>query len=80
MAKITELERWWTPSQVQGYTGYSRQGVLDFAREGRIRAAFVGKAHKEYGRGMYVYDPESVEEFVKKHGYGKSGPKKAEER
>lgn len=68
MARLTELEKWWTPGQVQSYTGYSRQGVLDFAREGVIRAAFVGKEHKEHGRGQWIYDPESVAAFVKKRG------------
>ncbi len=68
MVKLQELEKWWTPRQVQSYTGYSRQGILEFAKEGRIRAAFVGLAHREHGRGIWVYDPESVEEFVRVRG------------
>lgn len=68
MVRLKDLENWWTPRQVQSYTGYSRQGILEFAKEGKIRAAFVGLAHKEHGRGIWVYDPESVEEFVKVRG------------
>lgn len=68
MVKVQELEKWWTPRQVQSYTGFSRQGILEFAKEGKIRAAFVGLAHKEHGRGMWIYDPVSVEEFVERRG------------
>lgn len=63
MPSMRELAGWYTTGQAAHRLGYSRQGVIDLAREGKVRAVYVGGEH-EYGRGTWIYDPESVEAFT----------------
>jgi excisionase family DNA binding protein len=66
--KLIELEDWLTTGQVAKRLGRSRQGILNLARDGRFRAVHVGKNHEPDGeRGVWIFDPESVEEFAKAH-------------
>jgi excisionase family DNA binding protein len=46
--------------QVSTYLGYSRQGVINLARDKRIRAVKTGAG--------WIYDPESVEAFRRRFG------------
>jgi excisionase family DNA binding protein len=55
MPSLRELERWLGTGQVSKKLGYSRQGVINLARDGRIRAVKTGAG--------WLYDPESVEAF-----------------
>ena len=48
-----------TTGQVSKKLGRSRQGVIDLAEDRRIRAVKVGGA-------VWIYDPNSVEEFGRK--------------
>ena len=41
--------------QVSPYPGYSRQGLINLARDGKIRAVKTGAG--------WIYDPDSVEAF-----------------
>jgi excisionase family DNA binding protein len=48
-----------TTGQVSKKLGRSRQGVIDLAEDRRIRAVKVGGQ-------VWIYDPNSVEEFGRK--------------
>jgi len=69
--KLIELEDWLTTGQVAKRLGRSRQGILNLARDGRFRAVHVGKNHECDGeRGVWIFDPESVDEFAAKNPKG----------
>ncbi len=55
MPSLRELERWMGTGQVSRKLGYSRQGVINLAEDGRLRAVKTGAG--------WLYDPESVETF-----------------
>lgn len=59
-----------TNEQVRKRTGYSRASVANFALDKKIAAVHVGKNHP--GRGVWIYDPQSVEDFVRRHGVKES--------
>ena len=61
--RLRDLEDWYTSAQVEKRIGRSRQGVLDLAEDGRIRAVRVGK-NVPGARGFWAFDPESVEKFA----------------
>lgn len=67
MPSINELERWLTAGQVASRLGYTRQHILNLANNKRIRAVHVGSSYAD-GRGVWVYDPDSVSEYAKKMG------------
>lgn len=58
MPNLRELEHWLSTGQVSTYLGYSRQGVINLARDKKIRAVKTGAG--------WIYDPESVEAFRRK--------------
>jgi hypothetical protein len=62
VVNLMELENWLTNSQVAKRIGRSRQGVLDLARDGRLRAVHVGK--NAPGKGCWIFDPADVERFA----------------
>lgn len=51
--------------QVSKALGYSRQGIINLARDGRIRAVKTGAG--------WLYDPESVETFKARLQASKGG-------
>ncbi len=55
MPSFRELERWMGTGQVAKRLGYSRQGTINLAEEGKIRAVKTGAG--------WIYDPDSVEMF-----------------
>jgi excisionase family DNA binding protein len=55
MPSFRELERWMGTGQVAKRLGYSRQGTINLAEEGKIRAVKTGAG--------WIYDPDSVEVF-----------------
>jgi hypothetical protein len=55
MPSLRELGRWMGTGQVARKLGYSRQGVINLAEEGKIRAVKTGLG--------WLYDPNSVESF-----------------
>jgi excisionase family DNA binding protein len=55
MPSLSELERWMGTGQVAGRLGYSRQYVINLAKEKKLRAVKTGAG--------WLYDPESVEIF-----------------
>lgn len=55
MPNLRELERWMGTGQVADKLGYSRQYVINLAREKRIRAVKTGAG--------WLYDPDSVDNF-----------------
>jgi hypothetical protein len=57
MPSLKELERWMGTGQVAKKLGYSRQGVINLAEEGKIRAVKTGAG--------WIYDPDSVEIFAR---------------
>jgi hypothetical protein len=58
MPSLKELERWMGTGQVTKELGYSRQGTINLAEEGKIRAVKTGAG--------WLYDPDSVEVFKAK--------------
>lgn len=56
MVTLKELELWMTTGQVSKKLGRSRQGVINLAEDRRLRAVKVGGE-------VWIYDPESVEDF-----------------
>jgi helix-turn-helix protein len=65
MPSLKELERWMGTGQVSKRLGYSRQGVINLAEEGKIRAVKTGAG--------WIYDPDSVEVFKARLKASKSG-------
>lgn len=49
----------------------SRQGVINLATSGRVRAVLVGSAH-DFGRPSWIFDPESVAEYMAEAERGES--------
>ncbi len=62
MPSMKELESWMSTGQVSKKLGRSRQGVINLARERRLRAVLTGAG--------WIYDPRSVEEFGRNRGKG----------
>ena len=62
MVKLKELETWLTSGDVMKATGRTKQGAINLAKKGRVRGVKT--------RAGWLYDPESVEEFVKKGAGG----------
>ena len=62
MPSLSELERWLGTGQVADRLGYSRQYVINLAKEKKIRAVKTGAG--------WLYDPDSVEIF---DGHRKKG-------
>jgi len=65
MPLLRELEGWFTTSQAAEAVGRSRQGVINLALDGRLRAVQVGAKHPT-GRGAWIFDPASIEAFLRK--------------
>jgi excisionase family DNA binding protein len=65
MPKLKELERWMGTGQVAKKLGYSRQGTINLAEDGKIRAVKTGAG--------WLYDPDSVEMFKARPKASKSG-------
>ena len=58
MPSLKELESWMSTGQVSKKLGRSRQGVINLARERRLRAVKTGAG--------WIYDPESVADFARR--------------
>ena len=56
MPSIKELERWMGTGQVADKLGYSRQYIVNLAKERKIRAVKTGAG--------WLYDPDSVAAFA----------------
>ena len=65
MPSLKELERWMGTGQVAGQLGYSRQYIINLAKEKKIRAVKTGAG--------WLYDPDSVEAFAAKIEGSKAG-------
>jgi hypothetical protein len=65
MPGLRELEQWMGTGQVAKKLGYSRQGTINLAEEGKIRAVKTGAG--------WIYDPESVEMFKARLKASKGG-------
>jgi hypothetical protein len=65
MPGLRELERWMGTGQVAKKLSYSRQGVINLAKEGKIRAVKTGAG--------WIYDPDSVEKFKARLKASKGG-------
>ena len=65
MPSLKELERWMGTGQVADKLGYSRQYVINLAKERKIRAVKTGAG--------WLYDPDSVETFAAKIAASKAG-------
>jgi excisionase family DNA binding protein len=65
MPSFRELERWMGTGQVAKRLGYSRQGTINLAEEGKIRAVKTGAG--------WIYDPDSVEAFKARLKASKGG-------
>ena len=57
MPSLKELENWMSTGQVSKELGRSRQGVINLARERKLRAVKTGAG--------WIYDPESVADFAR---------------
>jgi len=57
VVRLKELEGWLSTADVMEALGWSRQGVVNLANQGRIRAVRT--------RIGYLYDPEDVQRFKK---------------
>ena len=58
MPSLSELERWMGTGQVADKLSYSRQYVINLAKEKKVRAVKTGAG--------WLYDPDSVETFARK--------------
>ena len=58
MPSLKELETWMSTGQVSKKLGRSRQGVINLARERRLRAVMTGAG--------WIYDPASVADFARR--------------
>ena len=65
MPGLKELERWMGTGQVADRLGYSRQYVINLAKERKIRAVKTGAG--------WLYDPDSIETFAAKIKTRKEG-------
>jgi excisionase family DNA binding protein len=65
MPSLKELERWMGTGQVADKLGYSRQYVINLAKERKIRAVKTGAG--------WLYDPDSIETFAAKIDASKAG-------
>ena len=65
MPSLSDLEKWMGTGQVAEKLGYSRQYVINLAKEKKIRALKTGAG--------WLYDPDSVEIFKAKLKASKSG-------
>ena len=65
MPSLGELEGWMTTTQAAQAAGRSRQGIINLAKNGRVRAVQVGQAY-DTGRSVWIFDPESVKKFARK--------------
>ncbi len=62
MPSLKELESWMSTGQVSTKLGRSRQGVINLARERKLRAVLTGAG--------WIYDPESVQNFARNQNKG----------
>ena len=65
MPSLSELERWMGTGQVADRLGYSRQYVINLAKEKKVRAVKTGAG--------WLYDPDSVEVFKARLTASKEG-------
>jgi len=65
LPSLKELESWMSTGQVSKKLGRSRQGVINLARERRLRAVKTGAG--------WIYDPESVADFARRETKRKGG-------
>jgi hypothetical protein len=65
MPSLKDLERWMGTGQVAKHLSYSRQGVINLAEEGKIRAVKTAAG--------WLYDPDSVEMFKARLKASKGG-------
>jgi hypothetical protein len=65
MPSFRELERWMGTGQTAKKLGYSRQGTINLAEEGKIRAVKTAAG--------WLYDPDSVEMFKARLKASKGG-------
>jgi excisionase family DNA binding protein len=65
MPTLKALERWMGTGQVADRLGYSRQYIINLAKERKIRAVKTGAG--------WLYDPDSVETFAVKIKASKGG-------
>jgi len=57
MPTLKQLEKWMSTGQVAKRLGYTRQGAINLAEDGKIRAVRTAAG--------WLYDPESVENFAR---------------
>ena len=57
MVRLKELEGWMSTADVMGVLGWSRQGVVNLANQGRVRVVKTRIGH--------LYDPKDVQRFKK---------------
>jgi response regulator RpfG family c-di-GMP phosphodiesterase len=60
MPNLQELERWMSTGQVADELSYSRQYIINLAKERKIRSVKTAAG--------WLYDPESVEQFKARTG------------
>ncbi len=58
---LEELRSWLNTQQAAQRLGLSRQGAINLAKDGRVRAVHLGASGGE--RGYWIFDPDSVESF-----------------
>lgn len=62
MVSLKELEKWLSTTQTARALGWSRQGVINLAEQGRVKAVRTACG--------WLYDPASVEDFKEKERTG----------
>lgn len=62
MVRLKDLEKWLSTTQTARALGWSRQGVINLAEQGRVRAVKTAAG--------WLYDPKSVEDFKENAGRG----------
>ncbi len=64
--RLDELEHWLTTSAAAKRLDRSRQGAINLALDGRVRAVQIGAKAEDVSKPAWAFDPESVKEFVAK--------------
>ncbi len=62
--RLDELEHWLTTSAAAKRLGRSRQGAINLALDGRVRAVQIGAKAEDVTKPSWAFDPASIEAFV----------------
>jgi Helix-turn-helix domain len=63
MPSLEEMRSWYTTELAAEALGRSRQGAINLALDGKIRAVKIASAYPN-AKGCWVFSPESIAKFL----------------